>query len=70
MRLLRDWAPEQVDVSLVELRAADDPAERDPGAWCAVARVEQVAVLPGGHFDVFESENMRRLAGAIEEVSG
>jgi len=68
MTLLRDWTPEPSNVSIVEFRAGDDPAERDVGAWGRVARVEEVVVLAGGHFGVFEGDNTRRVADAIESV--
>ncbi|MGA5702121.1 non-ribosomal peptide synthetase [Peterkaempfera bronchialis] len=66
MALLRAWAPEPCDLPVVELRAGDDPAERDPGAWGRIGRVEQVVLLAGGHFGVFEGGNAHRVRKAIE----
>ncbi|MFD3534770.1 amino acid adenylation domain-containing protein [Streptomyces sp. NPDC058664] len=68
MTLLRDWAPVPSDVPLVELRAADGPAEADPAAWAGVARREETSSLAGGHFAVFEGDNTRQVRDAIEGV--
>ncbi|PAZ10327.1 hypothetical protein CLM62_41340 [Streptomyces sp. SA15] len=67
MTLLRDWEPTPAPVPVVEFRAVDGPAEPDAGAWSEVARVEASAPLTGGHFDVFEGDNVRRVTDAIEE---
>ncbi|MQS05634.1 non-ribosomal peptide synthetase [Streptomyces alkaliphilus] len=67
MSLLRDWEPTPAPVPVVEFRAVDGPAEPDAGAWSEVARVEASVPLTGGHFDVFEGDNVRRVTYAIEE---
>ncbi|MBV7697787.1 non-ribosomal peptide synthetase [Streptomyces sp. TRM70350] len=68
MTLLRDWEPTPAPVPVVEFRAVDGPAEPDAGAWSGVACVEASAPLTGGHFDVFEGDNVRQVTDAIEEA--
>ncbi|MEV8436030.1 amino acid adenylation domain-containing protein [Actinosynnema sp. NPDC051121] len=75
LALLRDWTPEatrpqspEPTVTVVECRAERDPAERDAGAWGRVAEVEDVVVLAGGHFDVFDGDNARSVLDAIRGV--
>lgn len=63
---LRDWSP-RVDVApIVELRAAENPAEADPWAWKRMADARLGIVLSGGHFDVFNDHNARLIRGEIE----
>jgi pyochelin synthetase len=69
MALLRAWEPEPADTPVAELRAGEDPAEPDRGAWPAVAPVADVSVLAGDHFQVFAGDNVRRVAAAIEGVT-
>ncbi|MFF9818653.1 amino acid adenylation domain-containing protein [Streptomyces sp. NPDC014006] len=68
LTLLRDWTPRRSSIPLVEFRAEDRPAEQDPGAWSRVAQVQSAHTLTGGHFDVFEGNNVRQVGKAIEEV--
>ncbi|WP_179852928.1 non-ribosomal peptide synthetase [Streptomyces sp. 1331.2] len=66
MLLLRDWQPGRVPVPLVQFRAAERPAEPDPQAWREWAPTVRTVALTGGHFDVFEPENVRRVQDEIE----
>ncbi|WP_263984486.1 amino acid adenylation domain-containing protein [Streptomyces sp. HPF1205] len=70
LALLRAWSPEPSAVPVVELRAADGPAEPDPGAWRALAPAGRTVTLAGGHFQVFAPGNSTLVAAAIEEVRG
>ncbi|MFB3069826.1 MAG: amino acid adenylation domain-containing protein [Gemmatimonadales bacterium] len=63
---LRDWRPCGGVPPIVELRAAESPAEPDPRAWGRVTDVRPSIVLSGGHFDVFNRENAGRIRDQIE----
>ncbi|MGW1915400.1 non-ribosomal peptide synthetase [Streptomyces sp. NPDC002076] len=64
--LLRDWQPSPVRVPVVQFRASERPAEPDPDAWRAWAPTMRTVALTGGHFDVFEAENLRHVEDGIE----
>ncbi|OIJ88629.1 hypothetical protein BIV25_36280 [Streptomyces sp. MUSC 14] len=64
--LLRDWQPGPVRVPVVQFRAGERPAEPDPDAWRGRAPALRTRVLAGGHFDVFEAENLRHVQDEIE----
>ncbi len=66
MLLLRDWQPGRVPAPLVQFRAGERPAEPDPQAWREWAPTVRTVALTGGHFDVFEPENVRRVQDEIE----
>ena len=68
LTLLRKWTPEPLAVPVVEFRADEDPAEPDVEAWGRLAPVDDVKVLAGGHYAVFDGENAHRVRSAIEEV--
>lgn len=63
---LASWRPTRLEVPVAELRAAAGSAEPDAGAWARVAPVASVVALTGGHFDVFDADNLQRVARAIE----
>ncbi|MFF3303612.1 amino acid adenylation domain-containing protein [Streptomyces sp. NPDC002908] len=65
--LLRTWAPRPSErLPLVELRAVDAPAEPDGTAWARLAHREECVSLAGGHFQVFDGDNLRLVRNAIE----
>lgn len=66
LTLLREWTPLPADVPLVEFRAAEAPAEPDDAAWAEIAHRAEVAVLAGGHFDMFRGNHTHRVTDAIE----
>ncbi|MHC0429719.1 non-ribosomal peptide synthetase [Streptomyces sp. O3] len=68
MTLLHGWDPARSPVPLVEFRAGNDPAEADPDAWGRIARRTSGPALTGGHFDVFDDANAKRVRDAIEGV--
>ncbi|MEU4417926.1 non-ribosomal peptide synthetase [Nocardia salmonicida] len=68
MVALRDWQPPVGVPHVVELRAAEHPAEPDSRAWSRVADSPPSIVLGGGHFDVFEPDNARRIRDEIESA--
>ncbi|MFF5897125.1 amino acid adenylation domain-containing protein [Streptomyces argenteolus] len=67
--LLRTWAPRPAALPLVELRAADLPAEPDGAAWARLALREECTSLTGGHFQVFDGENLRLVRDAVEGIT-
>ncbi|TDP37668.1 non-ribosomal peptide synthetase [Nocardia ignorata] len=68
MVALREWHPPVGIPHVVELRAAEYPAEPDPRAWSRVADSPPSILLGGGHFDVFEPDNARRIQDEIESA--
>ncbi|MFF5037380.1 non-ribosomal peptide synthetase [Nocardia salmonicida] len=66
MLSLRDWQPHAIMPPVVELRAAEHPAELDPQAWSRAADLRRSIVLSGGHFDVFGEGNAQRIRNEIE----
>lgn len=65
---LRDWRPHASAAPVVELRAAENPAEADPQAWNRMTDARPNIVLSGGHFDVFDHHNARLIRDEIESA--
>ncbi|MEV6427997.1 amino acid adenylation domain-containing protein [Nocardia sp. NPDC051463] len=66
MLLLAAWEPGPVAPPVVEFRSTLRPAEPEPLAWRQWSPTVRSVLLSGGHFDVFDEENARRVVNEME----